>query len=191
MYSCDDAYEAHLKRAQAGEQPLMSKASTMTWDEVWMHPPEQLVTRELAFYREEFGMVVEDLLAMPHTTPILAEGAALLPECLTADLESVRRAVWVVPTEEFQRREYARREWVKNILRRCSDPEQAWENWMARDAGFARAVAHQAQERVFQLIEVDGSRSIEEHAQVIADHFRLGKCRDDGRRSSSRRSPAP
>ena len=172
-YSCDDSYDAHLKRATPDKHPLMSNAAGMTWDQVWMRPVGILVTRELAFYREEFELVLEDLLVIPRSTPIIAEGATLLPECVTPLLKNPNQAIWIVPTEEFQLKEHARREWVENILSRCRDPQQAWQNWMGRDAGFARAVAQDAKARGLRVIEVDGTKSIEEHAKMVAAYFGL------------------
>jgi 2-phosphoglycerate kinase len=172
-YSCDDHYDAHLKRATPERHPLMSNAAGMTWDEVWMRPVDTLVTRELAFYREEFELVIEDLLGIPNTTPIIAEGAALLPECVSPLISSPNHAIWIVPTEEFQLREYAQRDWVANILSQCRDPQQAWQNWMGRDAAFARAVAQDARARDLHVIVVDGSRSVEEHTKMVAAHFGL------------------
>jgi 2-phosphoglycerate kinase len=174
-YSCDDHYDAHLKRATS-KHPLISNAAGKSWDEVWMRPVDILVTRELAFYREEFEMMIEDLLAMPRSTPIIAEGAALLPECVSPLLLNPCHAIWIVPTEEFQLREYAQREWVENILSQCRDPQQAWQNWMGRDAGFARSVAEDAKARGLRVVEVDGSQSIEDHAKIVAARFGLESC---------------
>ena len=151
----------------------MANATGMTWDEVWMRPVDVLVTRELAFYREEFEMVLEDLSAMSRSTPIIAEGAALLPECVAPLLSRPNQAIWIVPTEEFQLKEYARREWVENILSQCRDPQRAWQNWMDRDAGFAKAVTEDAKARGLHVIEVDGFQSIEEHAKMVAAQFGL------------------
>ena len=172
-YHCDDHYEAHLKRADPGKHPRMFRASGVTWDEVWMHPVDYLVAREFAFYREEFEMVMEDLLVMPRSSPILAEGAALLPECVAPLLTRPNQAIWVVPTEHFQRTQYARRDWVENILRQCSQPSEAWENWMGRDAAFARQVSSDARERQLAILEVDGSQSIQRNTELIAKHFAL------------------
>jgi hypothetical protein len=166
-------YEAHLRRAIPGKHPRMTKAASVTWDEVWMRPVDYLVEREIAFYREEFELIVEDLLAMPTRAPICAEGAALLPECVAALGVDPQHAIWIVPTEEFQRREYRRREWVQGILAQCSEPEQAWQNWMGRDAGFARTVALQAERLRFVALEVDGGAAIESNAIRVARHFGL------------------
>jgi 2-phosphoglycerate kinase len=172
-YHCDDHYEAHLKRADPGKQPRISRASGVTWDEVWMHPVDYLVVREFAFYREEFEMIMEDLLAMPRSCPILAEGAALLPECVAPLLAKLNQAIWIVPTEHFQRTQYARRDWVENILRQCRQPSEAWENWMGRDAAFARQVSLDARERQLTVLEVDGRQSIQRNAEVVTCHFGL------------------
>ncbi|HYO49274.1 MAG TPA: hypothetical protein VEW94_05430 [Chloroflexia bacterium] len=151
----------------------MFRASGATWDEVWMHPVDFLVAREFAFYREEFEMVMEDLLAKSLSSPILAEGAALLPECVAPLLTRWNQAIWVVPTEHFQRTQYARRDWVKNILRQCRQPNEAWENWMGRDAAFARQVSLDARERQLVVLEIDGSQSIQRNAEIVAKHFGL------------------
>lgn len=138
-----------------------------------MHPVDFLVAREFAFYREEFQMVMEDLLPMPRSSPILAEGAALLPECVAPLLTRRNQAIWVVPTEHFQRTQYARRDWVENILRQCQHPSEAWENWMGRDAAFARQVSSEARKRQLAILEVNGSQSIQRNAGIIAKHFGL------------------
>lgn len=173
VYSCDDQYEAHLKRAIPGKHPRMSRASGSTWDDVWMHPVEYLIEREFAFYHEEFEMIIEDLLTLPSDTPICAEGAALLPECVLPLLNDHSQAIWIVPTEQFQRQEYARREWVQGILAQCSLPEQAWENWMGRDAGFARKIALQAERLGFTVLEVDGTQSLQSNAEQVAEYLSL------------------
>ncbi|MGA7731829.1 MAG: hypothetical protein WCD37_11230 [Chloroflexia bacterium] len=177
-YSGDEMYEAHLKRAIPGQHPRMSGASGVTWDEVWMHQVEYLVAREFAFYREEFELIVEDLLAMPTDKPICAEGAALLPECVSALGISPQCAIWIVPVEEFQRREYERREWVQGILAQCSQPAQAWQNWMGRDSEFAREVTLQAERLGFRVLAVDGSHSVHSNARQVAAHFALDRSYD-------------
>ncbi len=164
IYDCDSMYEAHLKRAVPGKHPHLTRAAEISWDEVWMHPVDYLTEREFAFYREEFELIREDLIAMPQDTPICAEGAALLPELLAAMKISPQKAIWIMPTEEFQRREYARRDWVQGILAQCSQPDEAWESWMGRDAQYARVVARQAERLGYAVLKVDESRSIEENA---------------------------
>jgi len=169
-YLCDDAYEAHLESARPETQPLMSQVAAMTWDDIWMHSAEFLVEREVKFYEEEFLMIVRDLLALPPHPPLLAEGTALLPG-LVSQVSPPGQAIWVVPTEEFQREHYARRPWVDDILRQCRHPAQAFENWMARDSAYAKLVIREAQDRGLKVVKVDGSTSLAENVQQVARWF--------------------
>lgn len=169
-YRCDDAYEAHLESARPETQPLMSQVAAMTWDDIWMHSAEFLVEREVKFYEEEFLMIVRDLLALPPHPPLLAEGTALLPG-LVSQVSPPGQAIWVVPTEEFQREHYARRPWVDDILRQCRHPARAFENWMARDSAYAKLVIREAQDRGLKVVKVDGSTSLAENVQQVAGWF--------------------
>ncbi len=174
VYHCDDFFAAHGERAVPERQPTFHRILRMTWDEIWMRPVEQLVDDVLRVYREEFEMIVDDLPSLPATPPILAEGNALLPELVGDLLIERRKAIWMVPTEAFQRAYYPRRgPWVQDIVRQCSDPDRALQNWMDRDVAFAAIVARQALQRGLEVIYVDGSRSLAEHAAVVERWLQL------------------
>lgn len=83
------------------------------------------------------------------------------------------RAMWMIPTEAFQRHHYGKRAWRHDVLRNASDPEQAWENWMRRDTAFAREVARQAKSISGRLIEVDGTRNLDTIEIEVVRHFSL------------------
>lgn len=123
-------------------------------------------------YREQFPFILADLKARPQSRPVIAEGAALLPE-LIDHLADPPLAIWVVPAPDFQVTHYARREWRHDVLQTCTDPEQAWRNWMDRDIGFARHVAGDARERGFEVLVVDGSRPLDEMIRVVETYFGL------------------
>jgi hypothetical protein len=147
----------------------------MTWNEIWMQPVDVQIADEARCYHEEFDMILDDLLAYPKSTLVLAEGAALLPDLVSRLLLDRRRALWVVPTATFQRAHYTpeQRPWMKDILNQCQDATQAFQNWMDRDAGFARWVSRRARELELELMEVDGERTIAQNAERAANHFRL------------------
>jgi 2-phosphoglycerate kinase len=175
VYRCDDAFFEHAKRVDSGKHPTFHALTQMTWDEIWMRPMDVQVAEEIACYREEFEMIVADLLAYPKSQLVIAEGAALLPDCVSSLLLDRRRAVWIVPTEAFQRAHYTleQRPWMRGILEQCEDPSQALENWMDRDVGFARQVAERAKELGLRLIEVDGGRTMAENTEIVAQYFKL------------------
>ena len=85
----------------------------------------------------------------------------------------MERAIWVVPTPDFQLSHYRRREWVAPYLKDCAHPARAFANWMRRDILFAEHVRQRAAELGGTVIVVDGSRSVEEIAGMVGDHFRL------------------
>jgi len=146
----------------------------MNWDEIWGRPVEVLLQDEIAAYREEWDMIVNDLLALPDDLPVIAEGAALLPERVQGVFSERRHAIWIVPTEAFQRETYARRgEWVGEILAQCAQPERSFEHWMARDAAYARWVSREARRLGLRVLTISGERSIDENAAIVEAHFGL------------------
>jgi len=173
-YRADDPFAAHTAQATASAQPYLYRIARMSWDEIWGRPVEVLLQDEIAAYREEWDMIVNDLLALPDDLPAIAEGAALLPERVQDVLSERRHAIWIVPTEAFQRETYARRgKWVGQILAQCTQPEQSFENWMARDAAYARWVSRGAWRLGLRVLTVSGERSIDENAAIVEAHFGL------------------
>ena len=178
IYKCDDAFWQHARRADPVEQPTFHRLTQMTWDDIWMRPVEVQIADEIVCYREQFGMIVSDLLALPRSRPIIVEGAALLPELVSGVLCDRTRAAWVVPTEAFQRAHYTpeRRPFIRDILSRCQSPTQAFANWMDRDVGFAKQVARQARALGMNVLMVDGKYTVEENAKRVANGFGLVKA---------------
>jgi 2-phosphoglycerate kinase len=173
-YNCDEAYYRHLESISPDQFPRLFRARHASPEEVWiLRGVDQQVEDEIALYREEFPLILNDLEAMPLAPSVVAEGAALLPSLVAKAGISGDRALWIVPTEAFQLEHYARRPWRHDVVKDCSDPQQAWENWMARDFGFAKAVAAEANAFGFEVITVDGSRSIEETVRFVEEHFGL------------------
>jgi hypothetical protein len=173
VYRCDDAYFEHQNRITREGQPVFHRLLRASCDELWMRPVQQQVAEEIELYREEFSLILADLCALPANRPIIAEGAALLPDLIEGLNVDRRRMLWMVPTEHFQREHYGRRKWRHDVLRDCRDPDRAWENWMQRDAGFARYVAGHATERLLRLMTVDGTRSLDATLSDIERHLRL------------------
>jgi 2-phosphoglycerate kinase len=173
LYDCDEAFEVHEKTVSPEQFPVLHRLSRLSWNDLWMRPVDQQVREELELYYEEWSLILDDLRQLPADRPILAEGNALLPELFDGSGISPARMIWIVPTPEFQRENYARREWVTDILAECDDPEQAWRNWMDRDAGFAAHVMEQARIRGRTIITVDGSEPVETILARVVSQFGL------------------
>jgi 2-phosphoglycerate kinase len=102
VYSCDDHFPAHQRQADSRQHPNLHSLSMMSWNEIWMRPVDIQVEAVFKVYREEFKMILDDLHSLESGRPILAEGAALLPELLIDLLHDPTKAVWVVPKPDFQ-----------------------------------------------------------------------------------------
>ena len=174
IYRCDDAFYRHRDLITPAEQPVFYRLMQLSSEDLWMRPVVQQTAEEIEIYREEFGLILADLLAMDGSHPILAEGAALLPELIGPLIANPRRAIWVVPAPDFQLYHYSRREWTHEILKDCSDPQQAFSNWMDRDIAFARFAAADAQSRGLHVLVVDGQQSIAHNADTVDQWLSVG-----------------
>jgi hypothetical protein len=165
LFHCDDSLFEHMAAADPLRQPAMAKAASLNrlgWDALFMRPVEEQVADELAFYHEEFPLLVDQLAGHPPEKPLLAEGNAWLPELLRALGVSPARAAYLVPTRGFQWAHYSRREFIQAILAQCPDPQPAFANWMERDARLGEEVCAQAAAWGAPVQRVDGSLGLEE-----------------------------
>jgi 2-phosphoglycerate kinase len=174
VYRVDEAFDAHVCQLDEHTHPALLRWTTSSWDERWIRPPEALLADVIACYREHLSFVLEDLRSRVWSSRlVVVEGSAVLPDEIAPILRCRERGMWLIPTLEFQRHNYARRNWVGGILQQCADPDIAFRNWMERDARFAQWVAGQVRDQGLASIEIDGSRSVDQIADVVARHFGL------------------
>jgi hypothetical protein len=172
-YKVDDREGEHFQRCQPGRQPVMYRYSKMTWNEIWSQPVAQLLADELTYYRERFSLILDDLSQFDPNAPVLLEGTAFLPELINQYPVNRQRVVFMVPTSEFQTQHYRQRPWITQILNECSNPAQAFENWMKRDELFGLEVVRQAEACGYSVIHVDGLVDLKAQVQATRSLFRL------------------
>jgi hypothetical protein len=170
-YDCDHAFYRHNEQITPKTQPVFYRVMRLPPEDLWMRPVDQQTAEELAIYREEFPFILSDLLALPSDRPVLAEGAALLPECVAPLIDDSHRAIWIVPTAEFQWKHYSRREWIQQYIKDTSNPQKAFENWMQRDIQFAQFFREDSVRRGLRTIVVDGQRLLDENIRMVDFHF--------------------
>lgn len=175
-YDCDEAFWRHNEKVTPERQPVFYRVLHLSSEDLWMRPVDQQISEEITIYQEEFLLILEDLMALPRSQPVLAEGAALMPEYVAPLLNDPHRAIWIVPTAEFQLKHYSQREWATGIVKSTSDPQKAFQNWMERDIQFARFVQQEAEQRGMRVMVVDGAASIAENARMAEQHFNLSAC---------------
>jgi hypothetical protein len=172
LYSCDEHFEAHRKRASPQRHPHFHRLMDLPQEALWTQPVATQIRDLLSFYEDELTLVFEDLLEIPG--PVIAEGVGLLPARVAAVLSDSQRACWLIATPAFRRLRYPQRaEWLPDLLRRCPDPEQAFADWMARDDGIANHLEAEATARSLAVREVDGRISEQETVTALARQLGL------------------
>ncbi|MEV4280775.1 hypothetical protein [Actinoplanes xinjiangensis] len=174
LYSCDDAFERH-----AAGGPVLRKVTTMSVGDRLAQPVDVQVDDVFRLYREEFPLILDDLREAGTATVV--EGAALLPELLAGIDVPRHRAVWIVPTEDFQIHHYRQRSWAHELLAGLDRPDEAFRRWMRRDAVFAATVAAQARDLGYPVIVTDGSVGVQQTTAMVDRLLSTGADRSDGR----------
>ncbi|HKB68557.1 MAG TPA: hypothetical protein VKC61_22035 [Pyrinomonadaceae bacterium] len=172
VYHVDEAFDRQAHEFDPIRHPTLMKWLASSCDERWMQNLDSLVRDSISCYQEHFTMILEDVLSLPER-PLLVEGTALLPGEVASVLSDPSRAIWVIPTADFQRTHYAERDWAQGVVAQCSNPEAAFHNWMERDTRFAKWIEAEASALQLPLLKVDGNRTIEENAEAVAGHFQL------------------
>lgn len=169
LYHCDDAQSTHTARSNATDHPMLHAFIAMTMDERWAkRTPEEMFYTFHGFHGEGFGLILEDLLALPTDVPVLVEGYKLLPRLVAPLLSQTEQAVWLIPTPEWRRTAFSRRGSLWSIAGQTSDPETALANLLARDALHTEEVFRQAVALQLPTVEINGSTNIDELVMHVA-----------------------
>ncbi|HKH44568.1 MAG TPA: hypothetical protein VKM72_07885 [Thermoanaerobaculia bacterium] len=172
LYSCDDHFEEHRLRADPARHPHFSRLMDAPMEELLARPESAQAAELLRFYQDELDMVLEDLRRL--SGPVLVEGVGLLPERIAAVGPDPHRALWLIATPEFRRQAYLRRgPLVRKVLSRCAEPEEAFIRWMERDDRIARRLASGARRCGLSVLKVNGRKTVEEMAGIVAERLRL------------------
>lgn len=172
-FKVDDHLDRYMETGARDRKKYCSAIEKMSPEQIWMRDPADQCREELLIYEEIFEYVTADLQKIDCQNGIITEGAAFLP-ALTRRLDvPANRYISITPTKNFQVSHYSKREWVPYVLAECSDKEKAFENWMERDALFAKAVQRQCGESGYVSLINDGQVSVEKLIGLAAAHFGL------------------
>ena len=102
VYHVDEAFEVHAQWFDPVHHPNLTKWLASSWNKRWMQPVDTLVQDAIACYQEHFTLILDDVLSITNRKPLLVEGTALLPRQVTSVLLRQSRAIWLIPTADFQ-----------------------------------------------------------------------------------------
>ena len=150
-YGADARTWAHVDRGLAARSDPAALWHRLPPAERWdVANDEELLAR--SFHRERGPMVVADLQALPGSPLVVAEGSTL--PASEADPE---RALWLLPTRDFQE---------ARLRERGAPPPWARLTRLLRDE-----IEREAREAGVPVLVVDGSRSPEETVAEVEARF--------------------
>jgi hypothetical protein len=100
-YGTDTRTWQHRDRALVAGNPAARRWEAMATEERWLQstPAEML---DMSLHVERGPMVLDDLRALPHAPLVLAEGSAIPAHAVSNGIADRSRAVWLIPTRDFQ-----------------------------------------------------------------------------------------
>ncbi|MGT2711411.1 AAA family ATPase [Streptococcus oriscaviae] len=170
----DDLVEGFTQAARRDGAPISTLREKRTTDQIWLREPAAMAEEEWAFYEEIFPYL-RQYLAENRDKPMILEGAGCLPH-LIKSLNMDLSYLCLTPTADFQKEQYAKREWVPYVLQNSSHPQLAFDNWMKRDILFAKRCRKEAERLSYPQLLTDGSRRIEEMTEQAAHILGLSNC---------------
>ncbi|MEU7027869.1 hypothetical protein AB0A60_14410 [Streptomyces sp. NPDC046275] len=170
-YDYHDA-RGHQDRRIARRIALGEAVGDPTPDRVWVErSPEEMASETLAGFPARFAWALDDLRALFTGRPAIAEGWGLRPELVAPLLDSLRRMVVLVPTEDFRRHQLRTLPRVGALDVPVTDPARAQANRVARDRLIAEDAVRNARRLGIRVIEVDGTLDATAVAARVAEHF--------------------
>lgn len=172
-FKVDDHLEKYMNMAAKDGKPCCKAIANMTPEQIWMREPVVQCDEEIKIYEEIFPYILADVEKTDCAHGVITEGAAYLPSLMKACAVPANRYISITPAKEFQVSHYRQREWVPYVLEGCSDKEKAFENWMERDALFAKIVQQQCLHLGYSSLINNGTKAVEDMIAMIAAHFGL------------------
>ncbi|MGR6998121.1 hypothetical protein ACU686_08545 [Yinghuangia aomiensis] len=170
-YDYHDA-RGHQDRRVARRVARGEPVADPTPDQVWVErSPEEMAAETLAGFPIRFEWALDDLCALFTGRPAIAEGWGLRPELVAPLLDSLRRMVVLVPSDDFRRHQLRTLPRARALNAHVTDPARAQANRIARDRLIAEDAARNARRLGIRIVEVDGTLDASAVATEVADHF--------------------
>jgi hypothetical protein len=161
FYPLDGHNYVHARRAAAGGYPLTDAASRQSAGEMWLREAADLAASFAAVSAERLQMALDDLCALGDGPTVIVEGPQLFPDLVAPFLRSPRHGLWLLPTTDFGYRGV--------IERGGARPEATGQRRRERDALLTQMHREQAARLGLPVFEVDGSMSLAQTADLVAD----------------------
>jgi hypothetical protein len=174
LYSTDEAMGDHARRWRPEDCPKLTEFVKMSMDQRWVNRSPQTMLETFHWFRGEgFGLIIEDLLALPRDQGVIAEGFRLLPHLVKPLLHNPRHGVWLIPTPEFRLAAFESRGTMWTIPNKTSNPKRALSNLLERDRLFTERLQDTLETTGLPTVKVDDRLTEDVLESWIARKFGL------------------
>ena len=170
-----DSWRPHLELASPHRHPAMTYtkallASQTERDRYANQPLEQQTAQLFGLIRENFEFVVADLELAAAKSPVICEGVHLVPD-MVGRITTRRRVAYLMSTRRFIEQRNFDRERERGRVSR-------WPGHLDRILHQRDKLHHLVTDSGAWMLEVDGSRTAEDNAAAVAEHYGLKKAAD-------------
>jgi hypothetical protein len=172
IYHVDEHWDNHCTRANSRTMPTFHKITRLTGDALWLRPLNEQIACEPLFVEESFLLLLEDVInILKKSSKNLIIDASIVPKSALQVVPDRNHIFYLIPEERFQRDRYSKREWIREVLSKTSDPIMAFENWMTRDASYARWLEKEVDCNKLAMMSVNENRTIEDTVEFVTKHY--------------------
>ncbi len=163
FYPLDGHNYAHARRAASGGYPLTLAVSRQSAADMWSQDAARLAESFAAVSAERVQMACADLRALGPGPTVIVEGPQLFPNLVGPLMRTPRHGLWLLPAAEFGYRGV--------VGRGGGRPEATGQRRLERDELLTQMHRRQACELGLPVLEVDGSLTLAEMADLVADRI--------------------
>jgi hypothetical protein len=174
LYSTDEAMGDRSSRWLPQDCPNLTEFVKMSMDQRWVDRSPQTMLETFHWFRGEgFGLIIEDLLALPPDQGVIAEGFRLLPHLVKPLLHDPSHCVWLIPTPAFRLAAFESRGTMWSIPNKTSNPKRGLSNLLERDRLFTERLQRMVETTGLPAVTVDGRLTEDALESCIAGKFGL------------------
>jgi 2-phosphoglycerate kinase len=173
-YHSEDLFDEHKRAASPEDHPALH-APFLGWERFFNRPLEEYIKGIEDSGREQFGMVVLDLVRMSADTRVVADAFFLDPQW-AGRLTGNHRSVFLYADEQTIRSGFfarADKEDLCQVLDTLADPAGTREHCLDVTCACSARRRHAAEAAGVRMLVRDGQTDLQETLAAVEAHFRL------------------
>lgn len=162
LYRCDKHFHLRKRKSNPLISPTIFNLTKRDIADILINDSiEKQFYDYLNFLREDFNLIVKDLSLLSTNKPILVEGNQLLPQLVLPYLSDSKKAIWIIPDEEFMENNFNKRKFINNKLNSSTNPTLGKNNWIKRNSMLIDYIKESVAENSLNSLLISSEYNIE------------------------------